>query len=146
MNNTLDSNQTTGIPDIPESMIFDIRTMIKWGKFLSIVSFVMCGIILLAAVFILASGQNSMGYSGGNTFVLAFVYLLMTAFYFIPSLYLFNFTKYAQSAINLGNKEDTAKAIEKLAFVFKFLGISMLIGIAIWVIVFLLGMSAALSI
>lgn len=80
----------------------------RWGKFLSIVGFVMCGIIVLLAFFagsILGAigGQfGMMGAMGGAG--LTVMYLLIALLYFFPCLYLYNFSTKMKAALTTNDQ------------------------------------------
>lgn len=97
----------------------------KWGKFLSIVGFVMVGIMILVALFagsfigMMAGEAGAM--LGGAFFTI--IYLIIAAIYVMPCLYLYRFSTKTKLALDLGNTEDLTDALGNLKSMFKFMGI-----------------------
>ena len=86
----------------------------KWGKFLSIMGFIFCGLIVVIALFagtLIASMMSGFGGSdagagaavGGG--IITFVYIVIALIYFFPCLYLFNFASKMQAALR-SNQQD----------------------------------------
>jgi hypothetical protein len=107
----------------------------KWGKFLSIVGFIMCGFIAIAAFFVgslLAAfapgGVDAVNGAMGATMTVS--YLLGALLYFFPCLYLFNYSKKVKEALLSSNQDVLAKAFSNLKSLFKFMGILTIIGLA----------------
>src|SRR6185369_17044845 len=82
-----------------------LKETAKWAKFLSIVGFVMCGLlvllgILMATVMSRFSSSSSMGgLAGGMGAIVSIFYIAFAILYFFPCLNLFRFSIKAQSAI-----------------------------------------------
>lgn len=71
----------------------------KWGKFLSIVGFILCGLLVILALFVGAimgttfsqlEGAGMVG--GGMSIMFTIIYLIVAALYFFPCLYLYRFS------------------------------------------------------
>src|SRR5882672_6038048 len=72
----------------------------KWAKFLAIVGFIVCGLIVLVAFFagsILSATFSRYGMEGGSaassvgSAFITIIYILVALLYFFPCLYLFRF-------------------------------------------------------
>jgi hypothetical protein len=101
----------------------------KWAKFIAIIGFVFCGLMVVVALFagtIFASmfsamGSTGMGMVGGGAFTV--VYLIFAALWFFPCLYLFRFATQMQSAIQSNEQNKLQLSIRNLKSYFRFLGI-----------------------
>lgn len=105
----------------------------RWAKFLSIVGFVMCGIMILFALFFgsiistfsklggadVLSGAERVGYTFGVTVV----YIVIALLFFFPCLYLFNFAAKMQMALRNNDQINLNTAFGNLKSCFKFVGI-----------------------
>jgi len=106
----------------------------RWAKFLSIVGFVVCGIMILFALFFgsimstfskLGSGSDSFSSAmgAGYSYGLTVVYLIIALLYFFPCLYLFNFSSKMQAALRNNDQINLNAAFGNLKSCFKFVGI-----------------------
>ena len=114
----------------------------RWGKFLAIVGFVLCLLMVLLSYFagaMIASQlpSTTAGIGGG---VLTFGYILFALLWFFPCLYLYQFSVKMQSAIRRNDQVLLHTAFKNLKSCFKFIGIVTLVIISFYVIVILLTM------
>jgi hypothetical protein len=108
----------------------------KWGKFLSIAGFIMCGFMAVIAFFIgnymsRLSGFNSAyvtGYSAGVTIG----YLIIALIMFFPCLFLYKFSVKMQQALKSANQEVLETSFQNLKAMFKFQGILAIIVLVLW--------------
>jgi uncharacterized membrane protein len=128
-----------------------LREIAKWSKFLSIVGFVMIGLMLLAIVF--AGSSMATMFSGtaygaaGSLFGMIYisVVVVIILIYFFPCLYLFKFATKMQVALR-NNDQDTLNAsFENLKSCFKFMGIFTIICLAIYGLFIVFALFAALG-
>jgi hypothetical protein len=108
----------------------------KWGKFLAIIGFIFCGLIVIGAIGLgvyLGSAANVMGtaYAGGMGLGISMVYIFMAAIYFFPCLFLYNYSNQIKEAIATSNQEAMAKGFSNLRTLFKFVGILMIVVIGL---------------
>lgn len=104
----------------------------RWAKFLSIVGFVLCGLMIIVALFagsILTTFAkfssrdaltSSMGL--GGAFV-SLIYIVVALLYFFPCLYLFNFSGKMQTALRNNDQTHLNASFGSLKSCFKFVGI-----------------------
>jgi hypothetical protein len=104
----------------------------RWAKFLSIVGFVMCGLMIIFALFagsILSTfsrlGNNdtftsTMGMGGA---FISLIYIVISLLYFFPCLYLFNFSTKMQTALRNNDQTTLNSSFGNLKSCFKFVGI-----------------------
>ena len=119
----------------------------KWAKFLSIVGFVMCGFIVIAALFAgtIASALGPFGGTmGAGGFMITVIYLGVASLYFFPCLFLFNFSRKMQFALRNNDQINLNDSFKNLKSNFKFVGILTIVIISFYVIALLvIGIIAA---
>lgn len=111
----------------------------KWTLFISIVGFVIVGMMVLLALFIgslmssLPTG-TSMPISKGFASV---IYLVIAAIYFFPIYFLYKFSSHMKTGIIRKSQNDIDLAFKNLNAHYKFLGILVAIVIAFYVFILL---------
>ena len=128
-----------------------LREIAKWSKFLSIVGFIMIGLMILVILFAgstMATMFSATQYGEAGSLI-GMIYIGVVAavmlIYFFPCLYLFKFATKMQIALR-NNDQDTLNAsFENLKSCFKFMGIFTIICLALYALVFVFGMFAALA-
>ena len=119
----------------------------RWSKFLSIVGFIFCGLMVIIALFagtLLASTMR--GFGGGGpamgSGIVTFVYLIIALLYFFPCLYLFNFSTKMQAALR-SNQQDTLNiAFRNLKSCFKYMGILTIVVLSFYILVLIIVVAA----
>ncbi|GJM31309.1 MAG: hypothetical protein DHS20C18_03100 [Saprospiraceae bacterium] len=104
----------------------DLIATAKWAKFLSIVGFVMMGLMLLG-IFAASSMmaymlQESTGGLIGSGVIIVF-YLILLGIFFFPLLFQFRFANKALVAVETGNQSALTGAFSNLKSMYKFWGI-----------------------
>jgi hypothetical protein len=122
----------------------------KWGKFLSVVGFIFCGFLAIAAFFMpavysrfSALSQLPESVSGAAATAITVIYLVFAALLFFPCLYLNKFSnkmKVALTAVSQENFEDSFKNLKSLL---KFYGIFIIVMLSFYVLAFIIGMLGA---
>ena len=102
----------------------------RWGKFLAIMGFIMCGFMAVLAFFIPALftqvppySQMSSSFSSGFRTGMTVVYLLLAVMMFFPCLYLYKFSVKMQTAVKNTSQENLDESLMSLKSMFKFYGI-----------------------
>lgn len=107
---------------------------VKWARFLAIVGFVMCGLIVLMAIFagsIVAMmpgmdndefGSSSAMRTGVGAFVSIF-YIGIAILFFFPYLFLLRFANYMRSALNTNEQQTLNSSFQNLKIMFRYVGI-----------------------
>ncbi len=119
----------------------------KWAKFLSIMGFIGCGLIVLIGVFfgsffsMFSSQLNQPGpygdisaASSGFGAVMAIMYIIMALIYFFPGLFLFRFATKMKTALTSNDQETLTASFQNLEATFRFFGILVLIGLCFFVL------------
>ena len=125
----------------------------KWGKFLSIMGFIFCGLFVIVALFAgtyiatsmrgFGNTSSGAGVMGGG--IVTVLYIIIALVYFFPCLYLFNFSSKMQAALR-GNQQDVLNmAFRNLKSCFKFLGVLMIIMLCFWILAIIIGIGATMS-
>ena len=129
---TTGSDQNLFELQIDQQSISYLGETARWAKFLSIVGFVLCGIMIIVAIFagtIMATFSrfgnsdalgSSMGLSG---VLLSLIYIVLALLYFFPCLFLFNFSVKMQSALRNNDQTNLNIGLSNLKSCFKFVGI-----------------------
>jgi hypothetical protein len=104
----------------------------RWARFLSIVGFVLCGVMIIFALFAgsILSTFSRLGNADalsstmgvGGAFV-SLIYIVIALLYFFPCLYLFNFSAKMQTALRNNDQTNLNVAFSNLKSCFKFVGI-----------------------
>lgn len=112
----------------------------KWAKFLAIIGFVFCGLMIVMALFagsIMGTMMTSMGGSSASMFGSGFItviYLLLTAIYFFPCLYLYRFASQMQTALHNNEQGRLQASFKNLKACFRFMGILFIVLICMYVL------------
>jgi hypothetical protein len=126
----------------------------KWGKFLAIMGFIFCGLLIIIALFagtMMASMMS--GFGGGSEAtasavgggVITFVYIVFALIYFFPCLYLYNFSSKMQVALRANQQESLNTSFRNLKSCFKFMGILMIIMLAFWALGIVVAIGAGIA-
>ena len=126
----------------------------RWAKFIAIVGFILCTLIVIAAFFagtLLSDYFNEIGatdttasLTSASTTFLTIYYIIVAILYFIPTLYLFNFASKMQAALRSNDQVSLNTSFRNLKACFKFWGILFIIVLsffAIAMIVIVIGAS-----
>jgi hypothetical protein len=130
-----------------------LKEAAKWATFIAIMGFIGVGLMVLFSVFFMVSGEALTRMQGmGNTQVSPFpavivgiVYLIFSVLYFFPILYLFKFASSLKEALNSNRTDKLTDAFESLKSHYKFIGILIIISIALFVLFFIFGIVAAIA-
>jgi hypothetical protein len=111
----------------------------RWAKFLSIVGFVMCGILVMAGLFagsimgVLMRTQMGSNEGIGGAFITV-IFLLLAVLYFIPCLYLFRFSTKMQIALRTNDQLQLNASFKNLKACMRYVGIYTIIVLAIYIL------------
>lgn len=124
----------------------------RWGRFLSIVGFVMCGLIVLGGIafgsfFSLITRGNDIYDKGGVTAgmgaAMIFVYIIVAVVYFFPCLFLFRFSAKMKKALNSNSQDDLDLSFQNLKSMFKYVGIITIICLALYALGLIIALFAS---
>lgn len=121
----------------------------KWCKFLSIMGFIGIGLMVLAGVFMgfagSLAGMNQMSNlpSTFPTAILSMVYIVMALIYFFPVYYLYKYSVKIIDAVNSNDSNGLEKGLGYLKSHHKFLGITMLVILSLYALIFIVAIFGA---
>lgn len=123
----------------------------KWARFLGIIGFVICGLIVIAALFAgtfissamsgLSGGMSSFG--PGFGMMLTILYLLFAALYFFPSLFLYQFGVKMRKALANSDQAALNYSATKLKAFFRFWGILTIVLLSFYGLVIIFALASA---
>ena len=125
----------------------------KWGKFLAIIGFIGCGLMVVLGLFagtIFASlssfgGRQYAGseYTAGIGIMLTVLYICLALLYFFPCLFLYRYASFMQGALRRDDVSALNTSFRNLKSLFKFMGILMIIALAFYALALVIGLGAA---
>lgn len=108
----------------------------KWAFFLSIMSYIFLGIIILAfLISILTESSNPYVSYTGNGILGFFIFLIIGVLIVIPTNLLFNFSKKIKKATQLSKDKDYESAFDYLKRNFVFIGSTTFVCIIIYLLI-----------
>ncbi|MGE5106582.1 MAG: DUF5362 family protein [Sphingobacteriales bacterium] len=121
----------------------------KWGKFLGIMGFIGCGLLVIVAIFMgstFASLRSQFGGMGGMSGgVITIFYLLFAMLYFFPCFYLYNFSVKMQSALRNNDQMALQSAFANQKSCYKFVGILTIVVMSLYLLAIIFGVLFAAS-
>lgn len=116
----------------------------QWAYFLGVVGFVLAGILVLVSLFIgsifsmMSKFQpQATPYPAAMGGFLSFIYVLIAVFYFFFSLYMYQFGSRIKNGILYSNSAEVTIALGKLKSFFKLWGISTIVIISLYALIFI---------
>ena len=124
----------------------NLNSAARWGRFLSIVGFVFCGLMLIGGLLIQTIMPSFGSYSYGNPIIkyLGTVYIILAIILFFPCLYLIKFSNKMQEALRSSNQESLDNAFVNLKAMFKFYGVVTIIILCFYALIFLFGIGSTM--
>ena len=142
----MESNETTGqtTPETGLTLTFEGQTYLreagKWAGFLGIIGFILCGLLLMVALFVgtifSALGQLIPAYSAvppAAGIAIACVLILVDLLYFFFALYLHQFSARIKKGIVFTDQLQVTQALSKLKSFFKLAGIVTIVVLCLYV-------------
>ena len=128
----------------------------RWARFLSIVGFVIIGLIVLVGIFAGSILGTMMGNAGpaneyGNPRVtggimgsfLIVIYILVAALYFFPCLFLYRFATKMRTALAANDQDTLNTSFQNLKKLLRFMGIMTIIVLAFYAMALVFGLLGA---
>lgn len=131
--------------EIEPDTLAHLNTARKWAMFLAIIGFIFLGLLivigLIAGTFLTTfnSGEKGLGIPESLLFVPV---LLMAVIYFFPVLFLFRFSKHTSHAVLTLDNLEFHKAIKNLKYYFAYIGILLIIVLALYIVVLIVAGSS----
>jgi hypothetical protein len=129
----------------------------RWARFLAIVGFIVCGLIVVLAFFAgtfltMFSNTYNDGYSGSTTALTRGMGVFVTVFYigiailfFFPYLFLFRFANLMKSALNTNDQVTLNTSFQNLKIMFRYVGILTIILLCFYALAIFMVILAAAS-
>lgn len=125
-----------------ELAIAALRESAKWCMFLAIVGFIGIGFMVIAGLFMAAAmsavGNNpafdSMNGFGAIKAYIGILYIVIAALYFFPIYYLYKYAAGTKQSLQSGNSDDLSDALVNLKSHHKFLGITTIVVISMYIL------------
>ena len=120
----------------------------KWCNFLSIVGFILSGILAVVALFAgTFLGSLSSRYGGNSSIIgagfITVIYLLIAALYFFMSLFLYRFSSKMKTALYSNDQDSLNNSFLNLKNLYKLMGILTIIYLGFLVLALIVGIGAA---
>lgn len=120
-----------------------LRESAKWCMFLAIVGFIGIGFMILAGAFMsltMATIGNDPAFGGIDPFgglkaYFGLIYIVIAALYFFPIYYLYKYATGTKRALESSNSDVLSDALVNLKSHHKFLGITTIVVISIYILV-----------
>lgn len=141
----MEDNQTTlfGMGIDPTTRIH-LAEAARWARFLAIVGFIICGLIVVVGIFAASifsfvtsryadTGTNITGFGAAMTVF----YVIFALIYFFPCLFLFRFSSNMKKALASNDQNTLTISFQNLKVMFRYVGILTIIVLAFYAIVFL---------
>jgi hypothetical protein len=138
MNGDAESTEVT----VSGSMMDSLRSTRPWARFLAILGFVWCGLMVLLGIGFMIFANLFAHQKSGPPLLFGLVYILMSLLYFFPARYLFKFSSSLGNFLSGNQATDLESALAHQKSFWKFSGVVALIGICLGV----LGIAAAIII
>ena len=122
----------------------------KWAKFLSIVGFVLCGLIIVMAFFVgsflaMNTEYRSAGLTKGMGAFVAIFYIGIAVLFFFPYLFLFRFATRMKTALNTNDQLTLNTSFQNLKIMFRYVGILTIVMLSFYALAILMVIITAAS-
>ena len=132
----MENHKTESIIELTRASVNHISTIRKWAFFLSVLGFVMLGILVIFG-FSLGFFIDKLGVDTGVPFpyfIIGFIYLIIGVIYFFPILYLYRFSIHAKKSLEDNDSNTLSIAFRFLRDTFIYIGILFAIATAIYLL------------
>lgn len=131
MENLSEPNPGKGILEFNSEAISHLKETRKWTMFLSVIGFIFIGLLFLGSIALISAG----GLTGTPVSAPTAIPLIaMCAIYFFPVYFLYQFSRKAKQAVCHSDGISLSKALQYLKMHYLFMGILVIIAIAIYLI------------
>ncbi|SHF47567.1 hypothetical protein SAMN05444377_11017 [Flavobacterium fontis] len=113
-----------------------LRVSARWCLFLAVLGFIGLALMLLVGLFWGFSTQSNPGFGifGAAKKGIGVFYILCAAFYIPPVVYLYRYATATTEALRINSAESLAFALQNLKSHHKYLGISMIVLISLYIL------------
>lgn len=137
---------------LDQSSINYLSEAARWSRFLSIIGFIYCGLMVLCGLFIgsifalmapAMGGESNVFVAMGSVFT-GFFIISFALLLFFPAYYLFNFSTKLRRAVHNNDQPVLAESLKNLKSFFKFYGILVIVLLSFYILIFIAGIIGAL--
>ncbi len=135
-------------PVLSDIAMFYLADARKWAKFLAILGFIYCGMMLIGSIFVgfimtmvTAMSPKPLPFPLG---AFSIIYVFIAVVYFFPVYYLYKFSEDLKKALELGMEDYLTSAFRWLKSHYKYMGIMIIVGFALGIIFFFVAIFAGL--
>lgn len=126
-----------------ESAVSALRESAKWCMFLAIIGFIGIAFMILAGAFMMfamSALSNNPAFGSANPFggfktYMGLMYIVIAALYFFPIYYLYKYATGTKRALESSNSDVLSDALVNLKSHHKFLGITTIVVISLYILV-----------
>jgi len=132
---------------ISQNGINSLSIIKKWSFFLSIVGFVLSGVMIIIGILMAFLGDKFSKMEHGASFpsvIFLIMYSIIGIVYFFPSFYLLKFSQNTKTAIETGTESSIDNSFKYLQSFFTFAGVLTIISIAFMLLGLFAGIVAAI--
>lgn len=129
---------------VTDLMIDHLRATKPWVRLISIIMFIFAGLIVLAGLGMMFFSASSMqGFGFGP--IVGIIYIIMSVLYIVPGYFLHQYASSIQDFLQNGGDSAMENALGSQKSFWRFAGISALVVIGIYALVFLFIILGAMS-
>lgn len=130
-----------------------LKETASWARLLAIVGMVMCALMVLFGIFAsmaLSRATSEINKEFGGTAsagvgaTMMITYIIIALINFFPCLFTLRFANYIRTAINANDQMALNEGLRNLKATFRYMGVITIIGLALFLIAFLIGGMGAL--
>lgn len=138
-------NQTDPLANVPVTplMIEHLRATKPWVRFMSIMMFILSGLIFLGGLAMMFMPTGSSGFGLGP--LVGIIYFVMGGLYLVPAFFLHQFASSINDFLNGGGDSAMENALGSQKSFWRFVGILTLVVICIYGLIFLFAILAGMS-
>lgn len=121
-----------------------LSSIAGWGRFLSIIGFIFCALMLIAGIFagewfsrIYRAGSYSDEMASTMAISTTVTYVIMSIVFFIPTLFLFQSSSKLRTALFAADQQLLNEGLMKMKASFRFWGIITIIILSIYALIFI---------
>lgn len=125
-----------------------LNEVARWARFLALVGFIVCGLIIVFGFFassvlrmmmnrVYGSELNGIDFEKHGS-ILSFVYIGFALVYFFPCLFLFRFANKMNAALLTNDQGTLNKSFQNLKIMFRYVGILTIIVLSLYALTILL--------
>ena len=127
----------------------------KWAKFLAIMGFIVCGLVVVFGIFAGSIFSRMSTYrsfdsnmeinSSGFAAAAAIVYILIAVLYFFPCLFLFRFAVKMKTALMSDDQNTLNTSFQNLKKTFRYVGVLTIIVLSFYILALIVGLASGLG-